>query len=270
MPVQFLSESDHERLNCFPTEIPSEDLTAYFLLSAEDMTALRPLRGDRNRLGYAMQLCTLRYLGFFPEDITTLPARVVTFVAEQLLLSPEVLENYSTRQAGKSLIFKTVKNLFLGSDKQFQTSAKGMAGERKVGKVLKQLPEGWRVWHDLDIGGENIDHVVASAKGVFIIEAKNYSGSVLATPKGLYSHGNKTPSKIVTQAWRQTFKLNDHLGGQFVFPVLVFMGEVKGDKAKGIPCVRLEVLLPYLRDQKNVLSYDDARRLFATLDRLTK
>jgi hypothetical protein len=172
--------------------------------------------------------------------------------------------------AGKTLIWKTLGNLFFGSEKQFQASAKGMEGERKVGKLLNQLPEGWRVWHDLDVGGENLDHVVASAKGVFIIEAKNYSGSVLATPKGLYSHGSKTPSKIVAQVWRQTYKLNDLLGGQFVFPVLVFLGEVKGDNAKGIPCVTLEGLLAYLRERENVLSYDDARKLFATLDKLTK
>jgi hypothetical protein len=172
--------------------------------------------------------------------------------------------------AGKTLIWKTIGNLFFGSEKQFQTSAKGMEGERKVGKVLKQLPEGWRVWHDLDIGGENIDHVVASAKGVFIIEAKNYSGSVLATSKGLYSHGGKTPSKIVAQVWRQTYKLNDLLGGQFVFPVLVFLGDVKGEKAKGVPCLMLESLPSYLRERENVLSYDDARKLFTTLDKQTK
>ncbi|MGL4609050.1 MAG: nuclease-related domain-containing protein [Trueperaceae bacterium] len=172
--------------------------------------------------------------------------------------------------AGKTLIWKTIANLFFGSDKHFHTSAKGMEGERKVGKLLKQLPEGWRVWHDLDIGGENVDHIVASAKGVFILEAKNYSGSVLATPKGLYSHGSKTPSKIVAQVWRQTYKLNDLLGGQFVFPVLVFTGEVKGDKAKGIPCVMLESLLSYLRERENVLSYEDAKKSFATLDKLTK
>jgi hypothetical protein len=84
-----------------------------------------------------------------------------------------------------------------------------------------------------------------------------------------WQKGN-TPSRIVAQVWRQTYKLNDLLGGQFVFPVLVFMGEVKGDKAKGIPCVMPKSLLGYLRERENVLSYDDARKLFATLDNLTK
>jgi Nuclease-related domain len=172
--------------------------------------------------------------------------------------------------AGKTLIWKTIGNLFFGSEKQFQTAAKGMEGERKTGKVLKQLPEGWRVWHDLNISGENIDHVVASAKGVFIIEAKNYSGSVLATPKGLYSHGHKTPSDVTRQVWRQTYKLNKLLGGQFVFPVLVFMNDVNGEKAQGVPCLMLEELLGYLREKGNVLSYAQAKKSFATLNHLTK
>jgi Nuclease-related domain len=172
--------------------------------------------------------------------------------------------------AGKTLIWKTIGNLFFGSEKQFQTAAKGMEGERKVGKVLKQLPEGWRVWHDLNIGDENIDHVVASAKGVFIVEAKNYSDSLLATPKGLYSHGNKKPSDVTRQVGRQVYKLNELLQDQFAFPVLVFVNEVRGEKAQGIPCLTLEGLLPYLRNQKNVLSYEQAKKSFATLDDLTR
>jgi impB/mucB/samB family C-terminal domain len=62
------------------------------------------------------------------------------------------------------------------------------------------------------------------------------------TPKGLYRHGNQRPSDITQQVWRETHKLNDRLQGQFVFPLLVFMGEVTGEKAKGIPCPTLEDL----------------------------
>ena len=96
--------------------------------------------------------------------------------------------------AGKSL-----KTMLFGSDKDFHAASKGMQCERRVGKELKKLPEGWRVWHDPDIDGENLDHVVASAKGVFVVEAKNYAGSVLATPKGLYTHGRKTPNDAFFQ-----------------------------------------------------------------------
>lgn len=55
-----------------------------------------------------------------------------------------------------------------------------------------------------------------------------------------------------------------------MFAVLVFVGEVKGDKAQGIPCLTLESLLSYLREQKNVLSYEQAKKSFEVLDALTR
>jgi hypothetical protein len=68
MPVQFLSESDHERLNRFPEDITQEDLDRFFWLSQDDRQAIMGLLGAHNRLGLALLLCCLRYLGFFPEN----------------------------------------------------------------------------------------------------------------------------------------------------------------------------------------------------------
>ena len=179
--------------------------------------------------------------------------------------------------AGKSLIGRSLKAIF-SSEKNFHAATKGLRGERLLGKELKQLPEGWRVWHDLDLGSENIDHVVASAKGVFVVEVKNYKGTVFSLPNALYSHNRKEPNDdVVKQVWRQTYKLNDHLKGQRVTPLLVFVDGVKTKegfsgipKTKGVPCLGLEQLVSYLRDQKNVLPYGTAMSLFHTLDTLTK
>ena len=41
MPVQFLSEADHERLNRFPDEISKEDHATYFLLSEADLVEMK-------------------------------------------------------------------------------------------------------------------------------------------------------------------------------------------------------------------------------------
>ncbi len=73
MPVQFLSAADHTRLNHCPDDLPQSDLDTYFQFNTEDVTILSHLRGDTNRLGFALQLCCLRYLGFFP--ITCLSCR---------------------------------------------------------------------------------------------------------------------------------------------------------------------------------------------------
>ena len=107
--------------------------------------------------------------------------------------------------AGGNLFIRGIlKTLFGGKSRDIEALGKGYQDERRIGRELKNLPEGWRVWHDLNLGSENIDHLVASAKGVFIIEAKNYQGSVLALNAGLYTHGNKRPNaKVTAQVWRQ-------------------------------------------------------------------
>ncbi len=58
---------------------------------------------------------------------------------------------------------------------------KGAAGERELGRSLDGLrDEGFAVLHDRCIPGTraNIDHIVVSPAGVFVVDAKNWSGRV--------------------------------------------------------------------------------------------
>lgn len=98
MPVDFLSAAERDRWQRFPDTIPQEDLVAFFLLSENDCQEVHRQREPQNRLGYALQLCTLRYLGFVPEDLQVTPPEVVTFVAEQLAVAPSVLTAYARRR----------------------------------------------------------------------------------------------------------------------------------------------------------------------------
>src|SRR5713226_10252944 len=94
----FLSAAERERWQRFPETIPQDDLAIYFLLSDDDAREVNRQREPPNRLGYALQLCTLRYLGFVPTDFQATPDVVVTFVAEQLGLDPRVLALYTNRR----------------------------------------------------------------------------------------------------------------------------------------------------------------------------
>ncbi len=97
MQGYFLSETERERYRHFPSDIPSRDVADYFTLSAVDRRRVHRQRGDHNRLGFALQLCALRYLGFAPDDLTRAPGSVVLFVAEQLHVSPACLATYGQR-----------------------------------------------------------------------------------------------------------------------------------------------------------------------------
>jgi hypothetical protein len=77
MPIGFLSPADRDRLNHFPAQIPDDDLRAFFLLSDADQQLINRQREPHTRLGFALQLCALRYLGFAPDDLSTTPEDIL-------------------------------------------------------------------------------------------------------------------------------------------------------------------------------------------------
>lgn len=63
------------------------DLSRYFHLDDVDHQFIASKRGDHNRLGFATQLTTVRFLGRFLDDINQVPFGVLSILAKQLKLS---------------------------------------------------------------------------------------------------------------------------------------------------------------------------------------
>ena len=57
----------------------------------KDLTLVKKRSGDHNLLGFALQLGTLRYLSFIPDDFPQLPLKVVEYVAQQLKVSADAI-----------------------------------------------------------------------------------------------------------------------------------------------------------------------------------
>jgi Domain of unknown function (DUF4158) len=66
---------------------PRPSSSRYFHLDDADRTAIADKRGEHNRLGYAVQLTTVRFLGTFLEDLATVPTGVVQTLRRQLGLN---------------------------------------------------------------------------------------------------------------------------------------------------------------------------------------
>lgn len=98
MPGRFLSEKERARLSQFPGEVTSHDLAAYFTLTEADLAQVAGLRGEPNRLGFAVQLAALRLMGFAPTDLTTVPPRAVRYLADQLEVPPASFADYAERE----------------------------------------------------------------------------------------------------------------------------------------------------------------------------
>jgi hypothetical protein len=67
--------------------------------------------------------------------------------------------------------------------KQVKFIKQGRDGERAVGQYLENLREkGHRIFHDLLGDNFNLDHVIISRKGIYVIETKTYSKPVKGRP----------------------------------------------------------------------------------------
>ena len=95
MPVEFLTKEQRNRYGNFIDEPTNEQLAVYFLLDDTDKKAAYSHRGDYNRIGFAIQLGTVRFLGTFLPNPLKIPSNIIHYVSQQLELSENNLEKYS-------------------------------------------------------------------------------------------------------------------------------------------------------------------------------
>jgi hypothetical protein len=94
----FLSEEQLAAYGCFTCPPTVDELDQFFVLDDEDRNLIADKRGDANRLGFMLQLTTLRYLGKFLDDPLDVPVVVLDDVAAQLgIADPSCVKAYSQR-----------------------------------------------------------------------------------------------------------------------------------------------------------------------------
>ncbi len=98
MATQFLSRAELDRLDSFPQEIAADQLAAYFRLDGEELPFVREQRGAASQLGIALQLCTLRWLGFVPAGLVDAPADAIDCLTSQLDVPARAIFDYAVRE----------------------------------------------------------------------------------------------------------------------------------------------------------------------------
>ena len=193
MPVQFLTKAERERLQSFPDEITFNELTTFFTLKQKDLNLTKKRSGDHNLLGFALQLGTLKFLGFIPDNFPHLPLQVVEYVAQQLNISASVLSLYGERSQTRTNQLQEIQD-YLGwskpTEKDYQKLEKwllqrAMEHDRPLlllQLLIKKLETSKIVRPGLTV----LERMVATARNSAWIETYNCLQPILSPNNSLF------------------------------------------------------------------------------------
>lgn len=95
MPVEFLTADQRRAYGRFADELSPKELATRFMLEDKDRGLIARRRSERARLGYGLQVLTVRHLGTFLADPVDVPWRLLEHVARQLdIADPTVVKSY--------------------------------------------------------------------------------------------------------------------------------------------------------------------------------
>lgn len=92
---RLLTATERESLLAFPTT--DDELIRHYMFSEPELAVIGQRRGTHNRLGFAVQLCYLRYPGItLPTDARP-PLALLALIGQQLGIEPDIWPRYAQR-----------------------------------------------------------------------------------------------------------------------------------------------------------------------------
>ncbi len=136
--------------------------------------------------------------------------------------------------------------------------AAGAEGERRVAAALAGLPAAWSVVHDRllrpGVSGSNLDHVCVGPAGVYLVDAKNWSGSTSVHEGNVWQHGRQHSPKgrELDGLNRMAAEMERALGSPVV-PVIALAGRqssrFRHERVRGVEVMPVARLTAWLTAQ---------------------
>jgi Nuclease-related domain len=151
---------------------------------------------------------------------------------------------------------------------QTRTWQRGAQGERRTARLLNRLTrDGFVVFHDLALPGSpaNVDHLVIGPSGVFVIDSKQWTGSVQQGADGLAWHNHYRLDRTLDTVTWAAETVGRLLGTRTAGLLCVHGAHIQGGgvDAQGVAIVPAHLLRSALSHDR-VLSDADVRVLAIT------
>lgn len=171
------------------------------------------------------------------------------------MLAKTVLVAIPTILVVEGILFLVGKRVLEKAEKEMAAWKRGLEGEVIVGRTLAEdLPDSFRIIHDLNTQFGNMDHVVIGPTGVFAVETKNWRGMVTSDGSGeLLLNGNPTDKTFVKNFTRTIMSIREKLNvlaptDRFIQGVMVFPSayeDAKWGTTGNVHCIRVDRIQNY-------------------------
>jgi len=104
--------TERQRASLFDLPNDEASLLRHYTLADDDLVHIRERRRPENRLGFALQLCALRYPGrtLYPGEV--IPEKVLTFIAAQIGVAGDALLSYAVRRQTRQQHMEALRDIY--------------------------------------------------------------------------------------------------------------------------------------------------------------
>ena len=209
-------------------------------------------RPGRSALGEYRRQRALELAGWARSLAWRAPLVAAAGVAVQILVAEAGLPRAGL--VGLAVAALVAWRLRFRPSEQARSWQRGAAGERRTARVLDRLTrDGFVVFHDLAVPGSdaNVDHLVIGPTGLFVIDSKQWTGSVHQGGDGLAWHNHYRLDRTLETVRWEAQVVGRLLGTRAVALVGVHGAHVQGGgvHAQGVAIVPAQLL-------RSALGYD--------------
>lgn len=95
-----------------PINMTERELEIYYTFSQHDLEIINRHRRDHNRLGFAVQLCVLRYPGWSLSYVEPIPDYVIQYIAKQIDADPDSFSLYAKLDPTKHEHLEEIRQVY--------------------------------------------------------------------------------------------------------------------------------------------------------------